>query len=71
MELSTAVCGHSELVGPEQAIFCPVTTIRLVSHGNHNNQVVLTIRKANENDIDLATLICPFETLAELEANIR
>lgn len=71
MELSTAVCGHSEHIGPEQAIFCPVTTIRLVSHGNYNNQVVLTIRKANENDIDIATLICPFETLAELEANIR
>lgn len=71
MEISTSVCGHSEHIGPEQAIFCPVTTVRLISRGIHNNQVVLTVRKANENDINSATLMCPYETLDDLDANIR
>lgn len=70
MEISTSVCGHSEHIGPEQAIFCPMTTVRLISNGKHNNQVLLTIRRANENDINIATLICPLEALEELEANI-
>lgn len=59
MELSTTVCGNSEDIGPEQAIFCDLTTIRLISHGSHNNQIVLTIRNAHENDINIASLICP------------
>lgn len=59
MQLSSLVCGHSESIGPEQAIFCDVTTIRLVSHGKHNNQVIATVRNVDENDINIATLICP------------
>ena len=58
MELSSMVCGHSELIGPEQAIFCDVTTVRLISRGNHNNQVLITVRNVDENDINIATLIC-------------
>lgn len=46
-------------IGPEQAIMCGVTTVRLVSNGNHNNQARITIRSANVDDIDIATLICP------------
>lgn len=59
MEMSSSVCGHSEKIGPEQAIMCELTTVRLISYGDHNNQIVLTIRNANENDIEKATLICP------------
>lgn len=59
MHISSRVCGHSEQIGPEQAIFCEVTTVRLVSHGNHHNQVILTVRNSDENDINIATLICP------------
>lgn len=59
MELSTLVCGHTEVIGPDQAIFCDVTTVRLISHGKHNNQVLLSIRNVDENDINIATLICP------------
>lgn len=58
MEISSSVCGHTESIGPEQAIMCELTSVRLVSHGDHNNQVVLTIRSADENDIEKATLIC-------------
>lgn len=46
-------------IGPEQAIMCGVTTVRLVSNGNHNNEALVTIRSANVEDIDIATLICP------------
>lgn len=67
MEISTTVCGHTEKIGPEQAIFCPMTTIRLVSNGKHNNQAVLTVRKATENDIGIATLVCPLEGMEALE----
>lgn len=59
MDISTTICGHSEVTGPDQAIFCDLTTIRLVSHGTYNNQIVLTIRNALENDINIASLICP------------
>lgn len=58
MQLSTSVCGHSEESGPAQAIFCELTTARLISHGNHNNQVIVSIRTADENDLDAATLAC-------------
>lgn len=59
MELSSTVCGHSEEIGPDQAIFCGITSVRLVSHGKHNNQLILTVRNAGEEDIASATLICP------------
>lgn len=45
-------------LGPEQAIFCGVTTIRLISTGRFQNQASIMIRKAEEHDIDIATLIC-------------
>lgn len=45
-------------VGPEQAIFCGVTSVRLSSNGKFNNNVVVSIRKADENDLSAATLIC-------------
>lgn len=44
--------------GPEQAIFCEVTTVRLISTGKHNNHAIISIRKADENDFNLATLMC-------------
>lgn len=59
MQLSSSVCGHSEKIGPAQGIFCELTTVRLISHGNHNNRVILSIRTADENDLDAATLVCP------------
>lgn len=59
MQIATTICGHSEKIGPNQAIMCELTSVRLVSHGEHNNHVILTIRNADENDIDIASLICP------------
>lgn len=44
--------------GPHQAIFCEITTVRLISHGKHNNQVIVRLRKADENDLDIVTLSC-------------
>jgi Corticotropin-releasing factor binding protein (CRF-BP) len=55
---ATAVCGKSELKGPEQAIFCGVTSVRLASSGKYNNKVVVAVRPADENDISLATAVC-------------
>jgi hypothetical protein len=55
---ASAVCGKSELKGPEQAIFCGVTSIRLESSGKYNNKVVVALRPADENDINLATAVC-------------
>uniref|UniRef100_A0A1A9ZZL6 Uncharacterized protein n=1 Tax=Glossina pallidipes TaxID=7398 RepID=A0A1A9ZZL6_GLOPL len=60
MEKSSDICGYAETPGPEQAIFCGVTTARLVSSGRHQNQVSIIIRKADEEDLDLATLVCAF-----------
>ncbi|KAM7361950.1 corticotropin-releasing factor-binding protein isoform 2-T2 [Cochliomyia hominivorax] len=58
LEKSSDVCGFSNEPGPEQAIFCGVTTIRLISTGRFQNQASIMIRKAEEHDLDIATLIC-------------
>lgn len=55
---ATTICGKSELKGPEQAIFCGVTSVRLDSSGNYNNKVIVSLRPAVENDISLATAVC-------------
>lgn len=55
---AVSVCGKTELKGPEQAIFCGVTSIRLDSSGNYNNRVVVSLRPAEESDITLATAVC-------------
>ncbi|XP_030370918.1 corticotropin-releasing factor-binding protein [Scaptodrosophila lebanonensis] len=58
MELASAVCGASNEPGPEQAIFCGVTNVRLLSTGRYQNQVAVVVRKADEQDLDIATLMC-------------
>ncbi|XP_037030304.1 corticotropin-releasing factor-binding protein [Bradysia coprophila] len=58
MERSSSVCGHSEKAGPEQGIFCGVTSVRLSSSGNYVNTAVISIRPADESDIAIATLVC-------------
>lgn len=55
---ATSICGKAELKGPEQAIFCGVTSVRLDSSGKYNNKVVVSLRPADENDISLATAVC-------------
>lgn len=62
MQVANRVCGHSEEIGPELPVFCEMTTVRLVSHGHHNNQLILTVRNAEANDITSEALICPSET---------
>ncbi|EDW84454.1 uncharacterized protein Dwil_GK13130 [Drosophila willistoni] len=58
MEQSSSVCGSTNEPGPEQAIFCGVTSVRLVSTGRYQNQAAVVVRKADEHDIDVATLMC-------------
>lgn len=58
MEMASSVCGASSEPGPEQAIFCGVSTVRLVSSGRFQNQAALVLRKAEDQDLDIATLIC-------------
>lgn len=62
METASHICGNSDEVGPKQAIFCGVTTVRLqssTSSGSGNNNALIVLRKADlEEDLDLATLIC-------------
>lgn len=58
MEMASAVCGASTEVGPEQAIYCGVTNVRLVSTGRYQNQAAVILRKADERDLDIATLMC-------------
>ncbi|KAH8382964.1 hypothetical protein KR009_006006, partial [Drosophila setifemur] len=58
MELASSVCGSSNEPGPEQALFCGVTTVRLVSSGRYQNQAAIILRKAEEQDVEIATLIC-------------
>lgn len=58
MEQASAVCGASAELGPEQAIFCGVTSVRLVSTGRYQNQAAVIVRKADEHDLDIATLMC-------------
>lgn len=55
---ATAICGKTELNGPEQAILCGVTSVRLESSGKFNNKVVVALRQADENDASLVTAIC-------------
>jgi hypothetical protein len=59
MDKSTVICGTSQKPGPEQAIFCGTTTIRLESSGRTNNEALIRLRTADENDLDIATLVCP------------
>ncbi|KAH8311375.1 hypothetical protein KR044_005987 [Drosophila immigrans] len=58
MELASAVCGASGELGPEQAIYCGVTSVRLVSTGRYQNQAAVIVRKSDEHDLDIATLMC-------------
>ncbi|XP_016951490.1 corticotropin-releasing factor-binding protein [Drosophila biarmipes] len=58
MEQASAVCGASSELGPEQALFCGVSTVRLVSSGRFQNQAAIVLRKADVQDMDIATLIC-------------
>ena len=60
MEAASHICGNSDEVGPKQAIFCGVTTVRLSSSGAHSdsNNALVALRKADEDDLDLATLVC-------------
>jgi hypothetical protein len=58
LDKSSTVCGKSDQVGPEQAIFCGVTSVRLSSSGAYHNQALIAIRPADENDLNLATVVC-------------
>lgn len=59
MEAASQICGNSDDVGPQQAIFCGVTTVRLSSTSQGNDHALVVMRKADvEQDLDLATLIC-------------
>ncbi|ALC47633.1 CG15537 [Drosophila busckii] len=58
LELASAVCGQSGELGPEQAIYCEVTSVRLVSTGRYQNQATVIVRKADVEDLDIATLMC-------------
>ncbi|EDV91426.1 corticotropin-releasing factor-binding protein [Drosophila grimshawi] len=58
MEMASAVCGATNELGPEQAVFCGVTSVRLLSTGRYQNQATVIIRKADEHDFDIATLMC-------------
>uniref|UniRef100_A0A1B0CTP2 Putative conserved secreted protein n=1 Tax=Lutzomyia longipalpis TaxID=7200 RepID=A0A1B0CTP2_LUTLO len=58
MEKTSSICGHTDKVGPEQAIFCDVTSIRLESSSRANNIALISVRPATENDLDIATLVC-------------
>jgi hypothetical protein len=42
----------------QQTILCGVTTVRLVSSGQFDNAVTVTLRPAGEDDILSANLIC-------------
>lgn len=55
---ATTICGRTEIKGPEQAIFCGVTSVRLESSNNFNNKVIVSLRQAEEDDISLATAVC-------------
>lgn len=55
---ASTICGKTDLKGPEQAIFCGVTSVRLESSGKYKNKVVVSLRPADENDINLATAVC-------------
>lgn len=58
MEVASKICGLSSHQGPEQALFCGVTTVRLFSSGEYHNEAEIAIRTADETNIEIATLIC-------------
>lgn len=37
---------------------CGVTTVRLTSLGNYNNDALLSVRQAELSDIDIAKVVC-------------
>lgn len=55
---SSTACGKTTVKGPEQAIFCGVTSVRLQSSGKFNNKVMVELRQAGEADIEIATAVC-------------
>ncbi|GAB0097655.1 Corticotropin-releasing factor-binding protein [Sergentomyia squamirostris] len=58
MQRTSSLCGHTDKVSPEQAIFCEVTSIRLESSHRGSNIALVSVRPATENDLDIATLVC-------------
>lgn len=58
METSSQICGNSDEIGPKQAIFCGVTTVRLISTSHSTNNALIVLQKAGEEDVAAATLIC-------------
>ncbi|XP_023709298.1 corticotropin-releasing factor-binding protein isoform X2 [Cryptotermes secundus] len=57
--VADSLCGMDSKPGSTvQTIFCGVTTVRLVSSGQCDNAVTITLQQAGEDDIMEASLIC-------------
>lgn len=66
MEVASSVCGvtpkkqlpNKEIVPDGQAIFCGVTTVRLISSGRLSNEARISMRPADDVDMSIATMVC-------------
>ncbi|XP_040172407.1 corticotropin-releasing factor-binding protein [Anopheles arabiensis] len=56
---ASTICGRSRgRVDLDQTILCGTTSVRLISSGRYSNQAMVTMRMADESDLQLATVIC-------------
>ncbi|XP_049770633.1 corticotropin-releasing factor-binding protein [Schistocerca cancellata] len=59
LNVADSICGMDSKPGStEETIFCGVTAVRLVSSGDFDNAVTVSVRQAAEDDIPAATLVC-------------
>ncbi|KAK9504596.1 hypothetical protein O3M35_010898 [Rhynocoris fuscipes] len=53
-------CGVDSYPGPiTESVLCGVSTIRLVSTGQYDNMVSVSIRQAREDELLTASIVCP------------
>uniref|UniRef100_A0A182P291 Corticotropin-releasing factor-binding protein n=1 Tax=Anopheles epiroticus TaxID=199890 RepID=A0A182P291_9DIPT len=56
---ASTLCGRSRgRMDLDQTILCGTTSVRLISSGRYSNQAMVTMRMADETDLQLATVIC-------------
>jgi len=66
LSTSETLCGTQSTKGPEQSknltVLCGSSTVRLVSSGKFNNEVVVLVKAATEEDLDFQrnmVITCP------------
>lgn len=58
LQATQSICGSGAPEQIEHVVLCAITSVRLESSGKSNNKVIVSLREADENDLDKATAVC-------------